>query len=330
VISTQWIEKRKPFWNQLEKLIQQCGQSGLQALSRTDLRALSLLYRQIAADLAAVREDSSSVEFARYLNQLLARAHSIIYASKRTGFKPIVTFFLQSYPQIFRENVKFCVTAFAVFLFGGVIGMLMSLRSSDFQTTLLGPSMMETISRREMWTHSIIAIKPLASSKIMTNNISVSFTAFAAGISGGVITLCLLFFNGMLLGVIGSACGIAGMSLKLWSFVAPHGVLELPAIFIAGGAGLRIAQGLLFPGVLPRKESLMRSGRQAVGLIAGVVPILVIAGLIEAFVSPTNVSIPLKFIMAAGLFVLLLSYLFGFWNRTPQEDQSKLRSFTSK
>jgi uncharacterized membrane protein SpoIIM required for sporulation len=314
VISTQWIEKRKPYWNQLEKLLQQCGQSGLQSLSRADLRALSLLYRQIAADLAAVREDSSSVEFTRYLNQLLARAHGIIYASRRTGFKSILTFFLQSYPQIFRENIKLCATALGVFLLGGVIGMLLALRSSDFQTTLLGPSMMETIERREMWTHSIIAIKPFASSRIMTNNISVSFTAFAAGISGGVVTFCLLFFNGMLLGVIGTACGIAGMSLKLWSFVAPHGVLELPAIFIAGGAGLRIAQGLLFPGVLPRRESLVRAGRRGVSLVVGVVPILVIAGLIEAFVSPTNLSIPLKFTLAAGLFVLLLSYLFGFWS----------------
>jgi uncharacterized membrane protein SpoIIM required for sporulation len=63
-----------------------------------------------------------------------------------------------------------------------------------------------------------------------------------------------------LIGVIGMACALSGMSLQLWSFVAPHGVLELPAIFIAGGAGLRIAQGLLFPGLLPRRESLARAG----------------------------------------------------------------------
>jgi len=88
-------------------------------------------------------------------------------------------------------------------------------------------------------------------------------------------------------------------------------VLELPAIFIAGGAGFRIAQGLLFPGVLPRRDSLARSGVEAVQLLIGTVPILIIAGTIEAFVSPTELAIPLKFAMAAALFVLLNVYLFG-------------------
>jgi uncharacterized membrane protein SpoIIM required for sporulation len=124
-------------------------------------------------------------------------------------------------------------------------------------------------------------------------------------------TLYMMAFNGLLIGVIGMACWISGMSLDLWSFVAPHGVLELPAIFIAGGAGLRIAQGLLFPGVLARRDSLARAGYEAVQLLLGTIPILIIAGLIEAFVSPTGLPIPLKFSMAAALFVLLNAYLFG-------------------
>ena len=121
----------------------------------------------------------------------------------------------------------------------------------------------------------------------------------------------MIAFNGLLIGVIGVACYLSGMSLQLWSFVAPHGVLELPAIFIAGGAGLRIAQGLLFPGVLPRSDSLARACSEAVQLLLGTVPILMIAGIIEAFVSPTGLAIPLKFSMAAALFVLLNLYLFG-------------------
>jgi uncharacterized membrane protein SpoIIM required for sporulation len=88
-------------------------------------------------------------------------------------------------------------------------------------------------------------------------------------------------------------------------------VLELPAIFIAGGAGLKIAQGLLFPGVLPRKESLLLAGKEATTLVLGVIPLLIVAGVIEAFVSPTGVAVALKFSLAAGLFTLLLSYLFG-------------------
>jgi uncharacterized membrane protein SpoIIM required for sporulation len=311
VISTQWIEKHRPHWNRLEKLMQQAEGSGLNSLRRSELQDLSTLYRQIAADLAAVREDPSSLEFTRYLNQLLARAHSIIYTSRKTGFKGIITFFTKTWPQIFRQNLVYCLAALAVFLAGAVAGALISLRDPDFILRILGPRMVETIKRHEMWTHSIVAIKPFASSAIMTNNITVSFMAFAMGITAGIGTLYILFFNGIRMGVVGVACGAAGMSVQVWSFVAPHGVLELPAIFIAGGAGLKIAQGFLFPGVLPRKQSLVLAGKQGTTLVLGTIPMLVIAGIIEAFVSPTNLAVPLKFGMAAALFTLLLYYLFA-------------------
>jgi uncharacterized membrane protein SpoIIM required for sporulation len=88
-------------------------------------------------------------------------------------------------------------------------------------------------------------------------------------------------------------------------------VLELPAIFISAGAGLRIAAGLLFPGVLPRRESLARAGREAVQLLLGCVPMLFIAGIIEAFLSPTELAPHLKFLFAASLFTLLVAYLSG-------------------
>ncbi|MDR0842116.1 MAG: stage II sporulation protein M [Acidobacteriota bacterium] len=311
MISTQWIGKRKPHWLQLEQLLQRCRQSGLNTLTRPELQNMSLLYRQIASDLAVVREDASAAEFTRYLNQLLLQAHGVIYTDRKSGLKAILDFFLHSYPQIVRENLNLIAAAFGLFVVGGLMGMLLSLHSPGFALNLLGPAMMETIERGEMWTHSILAVKPLASSRIMTNNISVSFTAFAAGITGGVGTIYMMFFNGLLLGVIGTACGAAGMSLKLWSFVAPHGALELPAIFIAGGAGLGIARGMLFPGALPRKESLIRAGRQGVRLVAGVVPILVVAGVIEAFVSPTELAWSMKFAMSAGLLAMLSFWIFG-------------------
>src|SRR5438552_18725998 len=123
----------------------------------------------------------------------------------------------------------------------------------------------------------------------------------ATGITAGLGTLYMMFFNGLLMGVIGTACAMAGMRLSLWSVVAPHGALELPAIFLAGGAGLRIAHGLLFPGMLPRKESLALAGRDATALVLGTVPIVVIAGTIEAFVSPTGMASPVEFGMTAPL-----------------------------
>jgi uncharacterized membrane protein SpoIIM required for sporulation len=312
MISTRWLEKRKPYWSKLETLLNQSAKSGLKSLTRTDLQELSLLYRQTAADLAAIREDRGSVHFARYVNQLLVRAHNTIYSGRRASASAMFSFFWKTFPATFRRNLKHFVLAVIIFLIAGVVGAMLTRQNPDFKVKLLGPEMVETIDRHEMWTHSIVGIKPLASSAIMTNNMSVSFTTFAFGITAGLGTIYMMAFNGLLIGVIGMACALSGMSLQLWSFVAPHGVLELPAIFIAGAAGFRIAQGLLFPGLLPRRESLARAGLEAVKLILGTIPILMIAGLIEAFVSPTGLPVPLKFSLAGALFALLGAYLFGF------------------
>ncbi len=310
MISTHWIEKRKPYWQKLETLVTSAS-GGVKSLGHGELQELSLLYRQTAADLAAIRQDPSSVHFARYLNQLMARAHNIIYLGHRASPWAIFRFLQQEYPRVFRRNAKYCALAVAVFLAGGLAGVALALQDPDFQLKVLGPRMVQTIQRKEMWTHSIISVKPLASSEIMTNNMTVGFMAYATGIAGGLGTIYMMFFNGLLMGVIGTACGLAGMSLSLWSFVAPHGALELPAIFLAGGAGFKIAHGLLFPGMLPRRDSLALAGREATTLVLGTVPILIIAGLIEAFVSPTGLAIPLKFAMSGALLVLLCTYLFG-------------------
>jgi uncharacterized membrane protein SpoIIM required for sporulation len=311
LISTRWIKKREPYWKQLEDLLQQSSAKGLASLNRSQLQDLSLLYRQTAADLATLRADPSSVHFARYVNQLLARAHNTIYSGQRASAFGIVAFFWKTYPGVFRRNRNFCFGALAIFLIGAAFGTIATVQDPDFKLSVLGPQMVETIDRREMWTHSILAIKPLASSTIMTNNLSVAFVTFATGITAGLGTIYMLFFNGLMMGVIGTACWLAGMSLKLWSFVIPHGVLELPAIFIAGGAGLKLAQGLLFPGVLPRKESLVLAGKEGGALVLGAIPLLVVAGVIEAFVSPTGIDVRLKFAVGGALLLLLATYLYG-------------------
>ena len=316
MISTRWLEKRKPYWSELETLLDRGAQNGLKSLSRSELQELSLLYRQTAADLAAIREDPGSVHFARYVNQLLVRAHNTIYSGRRASPKALFSFFWETYPVTFRRNLNHCLLATLIFAVSGLVGAVLTYQNPDFKVKLLGPQMVETIDRHEMWTHSIVGIKPLASSAIMTNNMSVGFTTFALGITAGLGTIYMMAFNGLLIGVIGMACWLSGMSVQLWSFVAPHGVLELPAIFIAGGAGLRIAQGLLFPGVLPRRDSLAKTGIEAVQLLMGTIPILIVAGLIEAFVSPTGLPVPLKFSMASALFILLGVYLFGMSRRS--------------
>jgi uncharacterized membrane protein SpoIIM required for sporulation len=309
VISTRWLDQRTPYWRRLEQLLDRSARRGLHALTRAELQELGLLYRQVAGDLATVREDRGSARFAASLNQLLARAHHTIYSADRPSTSTTLRFLRETFPRTFRENAAPCLVAFLIFAGAAAVGAALTYRDPDFKARVLGPEMIETIERHQMWTHSIVAMKPVASSAIMTNNLSVAFTAFAAGITGGVGTIYMLVLNGILIGVIGAACALVGMSVPLWSFVAPHGVLELPAIIIAGAAGLRLAQGLLFPGFLPRRHSLIVGGAEAVKLVLGCIPILVVAGVIEAFVSPTELVTPLKFAFAAALFVLLVWYL---------------------
>jgi uncharacterized membrane protein SpoIIM required for sporulation len=172
------------------------------------------------------------------------------------------------------------------------------------------PEMIATMERHQMWTESIVSVAPKETSHIMTNNLSVSFVTFAGGIVFGLGTLFSLFQNGMLLGVIGAACHQYGMSILLWSFVAAHGSLELPSILIAGGAGLRLGHAMLFPGGLRWKDSVAQGGLEATRLVSGIIPLLVVAGCLEGFFSPSHAPIWLKFTIGGMLFTLLNLWLF--------------------
>ena len=310
-ISARWIEKRKPHWSRLEALVTACGRRSVAALSHDEVRELALLYRQTAADLSTAREDPASAALARYLNELLGRSHNLVYSGAARARPGGAWHFLAyDFPRVFRETLPHTLLAFALFLAGLGAGIVLSRAEPGFERFILSGRMMDTIERREMWTHAIVAIKPFASSQIMTNNIAVSLAACATGMFFGLGPLYMMLFNGLLIGVIGSACARAGMSLQLWSFVAAHGALELPAIFIAGGAGFVLAQGMLFPGTLPRRDSVALAGHTAIRLLLGVVPLLVIAGIVEGFISPTAAPVAVKFVISGALFTLLLLYLF--------------------
>jgi uncharacterized membrane protein SpoIIM required for sporulation len=308
-ISARWIEKRQAHWSRLEALVAACDRRGVAALGHDEVRELALLYRQTAADLSTARDDAASAALARHLNQLLGRAHNLIYAGRRPDARGLIPFYTRTFPRAFRKTLPYTLSAFAVFAAGAAIGVLLTLSDAGFERFLLGGEMMDTIERREMWTHAIIAVKPLATSQIMTNNLAVSFAACATGMLAGVGTTYMMAFNGLLIGVIGAACFRGGMSVALWSFVAPHGSLELPAIFIAGGAGLVLARAVIAPGRLPRRDALAESGGEAIRLCLGVIPLLVVAGLIEGFVSPTSVDPMAKLVIGAGMFSLLVVYL---------------------
>ncbi|MGH9405449.1 MAG: stage II sporulation protein M [Terriglobia bacterium] len=314
--SPRWLEKRQRYWARLDEITSRAGNRGIAALSAAELQELSLIYRQAATDLATLREDPLAGRAAENLNRLLGRAHNLIYMGRRSKPSGIGEFYRRGFPQAFRRTFLYTGSAAVVFFCAGVAGFFVCLGDPSFQRFFLGSAMSDTIERRQMWTHSILTIKPLASSVIMTNNLTVSFAMFAAGITAGVGTVYMLLTNGLLFGVIVAACWQAGMAGQLFSFVAPHGVLELPAVFIAGAGGLLIGRGLLFPGALPRRDALVHYAGAGVRLALGIIPILVVAGILEAFVSPSGLSPAVKGSVAALMAACLVLYL-GYAGREP-------------
>jgi uncharacterized membrane protein SpoIIM required for sporulation len=211
---------------------------------------------------------------------------------------------------IFRRQLPYVTASLLVTMAWAVLGAALTTARPEFMRHFVGPAMIATMEQHKMWTDSIVSVAPKETSHIMTNNLSVSFLAFAAGITFGVGTFFLLFNNGMMLGVIAAACHQYSMSVPLWSFIAPHGSLELPAIIIAGGAGFRVGHAMLFPGGYRWKESVAKGGIEATQLVAGVIPMLVVAGCLEGFFSPSHAPVWLKFTVGALLFSLLMTWLF--------------------
>ncbi len=282
---------------------------GLRSLSQPELRDLGLLYRQAAADLSAVRADRSSRTLEQYLNKLVARAHNFVYSGPRTSFAGLWRFLVHGYPRLLRRLSGYVWLATAITLGAAALGVFVTLVHPQFGEIFLGAEKMDGIRQHHLWMDSILSVKPQASSAIMTNNIGVCFAAFAMGITAGVGTIYLLFFNGLMLGTIATVCAKYHLSLSLWSFIAAHGALELPSIMLAGAAGLRLAAGILFPGMLRRKDALALAGLEAIQLVAGTIPLLTIAGTLEAFLSPTHAPNALKFAVGALLFAGLCLWL---------------------
>jgi uncharacterized membrane protein SpoIIM required for sporulation len=153
------------------------------------------------------------------------------------------------------------------------------------------------------------------SALIITNNIKVAAIAFAGGSTAGIITLLIVGFNGLDLGTVAALFAHNGYGMDLWATIAPHGVIELTAIQIAGGAGLILAAGYVRPGRARRVDALAANGARAVVLMLGVAGMLVVAGLIEGFISPQRFSPEVRFAVGAVTAVALCAY-FVFAGRT--------------
>lgn len=308
----RFINERKSVWQRLEELLQLLDRMTLRKLHREEVRELGRIYRRTASDLAIARAESRDPRLVNYLNSLVIRAHGRIYRADAQGGRRIREFFSRDFPRAFRHTWRYTATAFGVFLLFTAIAFFGTHHDPDFSEFAgISPFFREAILNRHIhWWEEVNKASQIESTNIFTNNIHVTFLAFALGALFGLGTLYVLAFNGASFGAIIALTYRAGFGNDLLlGFVISHGVIELTCIFIAAGAGLLIGTALLMPGNLSRADALKSRGIEAVRLVVGCIPLLVVAGLVEGFISPQPIPSVIKIGIGVLTGITLYSYL---------------------
>ncbi|HEX9919775.1 MAG TPA: stage II sporulation protein M [Pyrinomonadaceae bacterium] len=310
--SNRFINERKGAWQRLEDLLTLLDRMSLRRLHREEVRELGRIYRRTSSDLAIARAESRDPRLVNYLNSLVIRAHGRIYrAGALEGGERVGRFFARDFPQTFRRTWRHTAAAFAVFMAFFLAGYLGTWRDAEF-SDLAGISAgwrAANTDARVRWWETLNDANQVGGAAIMTNNIQVMFYAFAFGALAGLGTLYIMAMNGASIGAVLALTYRAGYGQDLVAFMAGHGVIELTCIFIAGGAGLLVGGAILMPGDLSRFDSIRLRGRDSIQLIVGCIPLLVLAGIIEGFISPAPISPAFKYGVAAATGVALYTYL---------------------
>ena len=308
---SHFIASRQPRWTELEDLLARSEGNGLRHFAADDIERLGRGYRQVMSDLAIARRDFPNDQLTQWLNGLAARAHLRLYRAPAPSWRHLGHFFWTDFARRFRAARGYLLVS-ALLLFGpALLAYLAAWLDPTLREALVPVELRRTMESGRTWTDIAPNLRPGMATLIFTNNIQVAFLAFAGGVLFGLGTVYVLVSNGLMLGSVLGAAHAYGVAPLLWSFISPHGFLELTCIVIAGAAGLMLGDALLRPGLLLRREALARAARQAVELVLGAAPVLVVAGMIEGFVSPGDLPVALKIGigLAAGgvLYGLLLT-----------------------
>lgn len=306
------IQTRKHDWQSLETLIQR-GQGRGAPLSPEEVQSLGRLYRQATSDLALVQRDFPGHRLGQYLNGLVAQAHALVYRGEPLAVQRLKRFITHGYPRLYRELLPFTLVALAMLLIPALVAGISTAVYPPAARWMLPvdvQGVIPDIENRDLWVNIPVSERPYASAFIMQNNIRVTFLAFGGGVLLGTMTTWSMVLNGLILGGLTGLTIHYGVGGELWSFVIGHGVIELSVIFIAGGTGLKLGWAILRPGLVTRRAALVQAAQQAVRLLVGCVPLLVIAGLIEGFISPAeNIPWPVKWGVGLVSGALLYAYL---------------------
>jgi len=241
---------------------------------------LGALYRATAADLARLRRQAPRAPETVRLEALVRQGRQAVY-DVRTRRRSVVRFFVTDYWRLIAARRKALLVAFVLLFGSAALAALWGVHDPAAATGVVPAQFRPALQPGHPW-HDLSAAQQAAfTSEVFTNNIQVTLVAFAGGVTGGIATALALLYNGLLLGVIGGLMGQAGNGVGFVDLVTAHGVLELSCILVGGAAGLSLGWSIIAPGLRPRRVSLQREAVEALLLVLGTAPWLIVAGIVE-------------------------------------------------
>ena len=306
-----FVTRRQANWERLEALLGNASRHGVRHMSATELKELALLYRSATTDLAAAQSRAYSTDLRGYLNRLVARAYTIVHASRAdAGWVRVARFFTTTFPSEVRRSGRIILATTTLFGLAWIVSYWLVAQHPLNAYALLPEAEIPTITKSLHDSNFAFdrAYAPAMSSYIITNNIKVAMIAFAGGMTLGILTIWEILNTGLMVGGTGALFASRGFGSDFWATIAPHGVIELTSIQIASAAGLLLAQAILAPGRLRRSDALRENARRAGVLMIGVAGLLVIAGTIEGFITPQRTSEAFRFSVGALTAVSLFAY----------------------
>lgn len=301
-------ERRRAGWTELDALVTRARGGRVRGLRAEELERLGALYRRAAGDLALARRDFPDEPITRYLNDLVARAHPLLYRGEPLRPAAVGHYLTTGIPRAFRRASGYVLVSLVLSLVGVVAGWLAADLRPDLADSLAPhSSLFDRMARGEVPQGTDVGLSLAIG--IILNNMRVALIAFAGGALLGIPTAFILVSNGWVLGTLGAVEHRDGLDTAFWAYVAPHGVIELSIIVFAGATGLMLADGVLRPGLLRRTDALAERSGPAAGLAVGVACLLVTCGLIEGLFSPTAAPEALKYLVGAAGGTALYAYL---------------------
>ncbi|HYW13057.1 MAG TPA: stage II sporulation protein M [Longimicrobium sp.] len=313
--ATALVRRQRAQWNEYQKLLDDAKGRGLDHLGEAKVSRFAALYREVAADLARARTYGGSPELLYTVERMVGTGHNLLYRPPSRTWARFRAFITGGFAALARRQWRPIAIASALFYLPALLSFA-ALRGEPQLAREVLPAVLldraeeaaEKEARGEGYYEETEILMPAMATSLVRNNVQVTFMAFAGGVLAAVGTVYILVMNGVMLGAVAGAFSNEGQSLQLWTFVLPHGVIELTAICIAGGAGLWLGSAILFPGRRTRREVLVTRGREAVSLIGGTAIMLLIAGLIEGFISPSDLPREIKLLFAALFALAMVSY----------------------